>query len=136
MTWYEEPFWWICKSEYFNYSVSHPLLNCFFMIAEQWSITWLPASFIFPLWFSWSALLTISPVCAFMVAVNNSGQGCNRPSGINFDLENMSWHEWVPSFSEILRILPQMLVFDLHQQHQLFECLDWLHLLGLLLFEI
>ena len=38
--------------------------------------------------------------------------------------------------SEILCILPHMLVFDLHQQHQLFECLDWLHLLRPLLFEV
>ena len=38
--------------------------------------------------------------------------------------------------SGILCILPQTLVFDLYQQHQWFECLDWFHLPGPLLFEI
>ena len=73
-------------------------LTTFSWLPSQVSTTWLSVSFIFPLWFFWSAILTVSPVCAFMVAANISTLGCGKSSGINYDLEKIHWHEWVLSF--------------------------------------
>ena len=73
-------------------------LTTFSWLHSQVSTTGLSVSFIFPLWLFWSAIVTVSPVCAFMVAANNSTLGCGKPSGINYDLENIHWHEWLPYF--------------------------------------
>ena len=70
-------------------------LTAFSWLLSQWSTTWLSLLFIFPFWFSWSVHLTMWPVCIFMVGESNSDLGCDKPPGINFDLEKLSWHEWV-----------------------------------------
>ena len=105
--------WLDMKSHSVNLRISITLflthcLTAFSWLLSQWSITWLPVTFIVPLLFSWSALLKISPVRAFMIVVNNSPMGCDKPSGINFDLEKICCHEWYHLSSKILHILPHM----------------------------
>ena len=160
MSWYEEPFWWICK---LSISITLFLTHCFTAFSwllSQWSTTWLSVTFIFPFILKCSYYLTNVSIHAWLLRIT---LGCDRPSSINFDLENISWYEWVPSFFRNLvhiannsglwqtiwyQFWPKLtwisaiflqkscvychtcFVFDLHQQHQLFECLDWFHLSG------